>query len=177
MACQPADHLLIQHVGRQDEDQDAAVLQQGQRALVEQLFQTGAALAFIAQVAAGVPCEIAIGRVEPQEAEGLPRDHGVHQVTVDAVIDQQPGVGGPLLIELDGIGAGQLRPEGMGGFGDGNAFASAGITNAHGPIAGRERAEGSFEGGFVGRVVPVLGEIPSEPGEHECHGKSPVWRG
>lgn len=29
MACQPADHLLIQHVGRQDEDQDAAVLQQG----------------------------------------------------------------------------------------------------------------------------------------------------
>lgn len=95
MACQPADHLLIQHVGRQDEDQDAAVLQQGQRALVEELFQPGAALAFVAQVAAGVPCEIAIRRVEPQEAEGLPRDHGVHQVTVDAVIDQQPGVGGP----------------------------------------------------------------------------------
>src|SRR3546814_12746695 len=63
-------------VGRQGENQDAAVLQQRQHALVEELFQTGAALAFVAQVAAGVPCEIAIGRVEPQEAEGLPRSEG-----------------------------------------------------------------------------------------------------
>ena len=66
---------------------DAAVLQQGQSALVEQLFQAAAALAFVAQVAVGVSCEIAIRRVEPQKPESLARDHSVHQVTVNAAID------------------------------------------------------------------------------------------
>ena len=38
VACQPADQLRIEHVGGDDEDQHAAVLQQRQRTLIEQLF-------------------------------------------------------------------------------------------------------------------------------------------
>src|SRR3546814_20410550 len=62
-------------------------------------------------------------------------------------------------------------------FGDGNAFASAGIKNAHRAITGHEGVEGSFKCSFVGRVIAVFGKIPSEPREHEGHKKSPVWRG
>src|SRR3546814_17039408 len=45
VARQPSDQLGVEHVGRHDEDQHAAVLQQRQRTLIEQLFQPRTALA------------------------------------------------------------------------------------------------------------------------------------
>src|SRR3546814_9306752 len=47
VARQPSDQLGVEHVGRHDEDQHAAVLQQRQRTLIEQLFQPRTALALI----------------------------------------------------------------------------------------------------------------------------------
>src|SRR3546814_5938488 len=54
VARQPSDQLGVEHVGRHDEDQHATVLQQRQRALIEQLFQPRTALTLIADVAVHV---------------------------------------------------------------------------------------------------------------------------
>ena len=170
VARQPADQLRVEHVAGDDEDQHAAVLQQRQAALVEQLFEAGTALALIADVAVDVLGQVAIRRVEPEQPERLLGDHRVHQVRVQAVIDQAAGMACPLRVELDRERLGLLAPEGMGGFGDRHAFAGAGIEDAHRPVAGHQCVEGSFERGFVGRVVTVLGEIAGEPREHEGHG-------
>nr|UCK92136.1 hypothetical protein [Citrobacter freundii] len=89
---------------------------------------------------------------------------------MQAVIDQASGMACPLRVELDRECLGLVTPEGIGGFGDRHAFAGAGIKDAHRPVAGHQCVEGSFERGFVGRVVPVLGEIAGEPREHEGHG-------
>src|SRR3546814_174471 len=99
VARQPSDQLGVEHVGRHDEDQHAAVLQQRQRTLIEQLFQPRTALALIADVAVHVLAQVAIRRVQPQQPEGLARDQRVHQVTVDAAIDQLPCVAGTLRSE------------------------------------------------------------------------------
>ena len=69
VACQPSDQLSIEHVGRHDEDQYAAVLQQRQCTLVEQLFQPGATLALVADIAVGVLGQVALGRIQPQQAK------------------------------------------------------------------------------------------------------------
>jgi len=96
------------------------------------------------------------------------------------MIDEAAGMACPLRVELDGERLGLLAPEGMGGFGDSHAFAGAGIEDAHRPVAGHQCVEGSFERGFVGRVVTVLGEIAGEPREHAGHGSLLVggkeWR-
>ena len=68
---QPSDQLGVEHVAGDDEDQHTAVLQQRQTALIEQLFQPRPALALIADVAVGVFRQIAVGRIEPQQAERL----------------------------------------------------------------------------------------------------------
>ena len=89
---------------------------------------------------------------------------------MQAVIDQAAGMARPLGVEFDGERLGLFAPEGMRGFGDCHAFTGAGIEDAHRPVAGHQCVEGSFERGFVGRVVPIFGEIAGEPREHESHG-------
>ena len=167
---QPADQLLIEHVGRHDENQDAVVLQQRQRLLVEQLLQPCSAFAVVTHVAAGILGQVAIRRVEPQQAEALTRDQRVHQIAVDAAIDQLACVVGARLVVLHGECGDLLTPEGMGGLRDGHTFSGAGIEDADRPIAGHQCVERSFKRCFVGRVIAVLGEIPGDAGEHECHG-------
>ncbi len=66
VARQPADQLRVEHVAGDDEDQHAAVLQQRQRTLIEQLFEAGTALALIADVAVDVLGQVAIRWIQPQ---------------------------------------------------------------------------------------------------------------
>src|SRR3546814_3595401 len=80
----------------------------------------------------------------------------LHQVTVDAAIDQLPCVAGTLGVVLDGEGLDLLAPEGVGGFGDRHAFAGAGIEDGHGAGRRRQRGQGPLQRRFVG------GEVRSE---------------
>ncbi|MCY1303589.1 hypothetical protein D9M70_533030 [compost metagenome] len=170
MSREPADEFSIQDVMRHDEDQHAAVLQQRQRALIEQLFEPGTAFAVVAEVTVGILAQAAIGRVEPQQTERLARDQGIHQVAVDAPVNQAACMVGPFAFVLDGERLGLLAPEGVGDFGNGHAFAGTGIDDAHRPVTRRQCGECSFERGFVGRVVAALGEVSGESRKHEGHG-------
>ena len=169
MAGEPADEFGVEHVERNDEDQEAVVLQERQRLLVEELFEPGAALAFVALVAKGVSGEIAVGRIEPQKAEGLSADDRIHQVAVNAMIDESSGMTRALGVVFDGKRSGLFAPEGVRGFGDRHAFAGAGVDEIHWPVAGRERGERALQRRLVGRKIPGLGEILGQTGEHECH--------
>ena len=118
------------------------------------------------------------GGLSQSSPERLLGDHRVHQVRVQAVIDQAAGMACPLRVELDGERLGLLAPEGMGGFGDRHAFAGAGDRGCTwGPSLGISALRALSERGFVGRVVTVLGEIAGEPREHRGPWKSPWLAG
>ena len=94
----------------------------------------------IADVAVLRPCQGAIGRVEPQQPEGLARDQGVHQVAVDAAIDQLPCVAGTLGVVLDGEMPDLLTPEGVGGLAIATPSPAQGSRMHSGPSAGASAA-------------------------------------
>ncbi len=170
VAREPPDQFGIEHVAGHDEDEHAAVLQQGQGALVEELLQARSALALVADVAVGILGQIAVGRVEPEQAEGLAGDHRVHQVAVQAVVHQRTRVGRALAVVLDGIRGDLRAPEGVGRLGDRHAFAGAGIEDAHRTAVGREGGQHPRERRLVGGEVAGLDEIAREARKHECHG-------
>jgi hypothetical protein len=74
--------------------------------------------------------QIAVGRIQPQQAKGLARDDRIHQVGAEAMIDELPRMAGALGAVLDGEGRDPPTPEDVRGFGDRHAFAGAGIENA-----------------------------------------------
>ena len=169
MACQPTDEFGIQHVGRNDEHQYAVVLQQRQTALIEQLLQPWAALALVADVAIDTAGQVAIGRVEPQQSEGLPGDQRVHQVALQTTIDQLARMGCAFSVVFDGKRLYLLTPEDVGSFGDSYAFAGAGVENAQVTGGRRQCGKRSFQRGFVRREVAILDEIAREARKHKSH--------
>ena len=60
--------------------------------------------------------QVTVGRVEPEQAEGLAADHGVHQVAVQHAIQQCLAVFGTLLVILDCVGLNAVTPECMSSF-------------------------------------------------------------
>src|SRR5690606_3936217 len=98
--------------------------------LIEQLLEPRAALTLVSDVAVDPASQVAIGRVEEHEPEGLARDQRVHQVAVETSIDQCARVRRALRVVLDCIGLDLLAPEGVSGFCDRYAFAGAGIEDA-----------------------------------------------
>ncbi len=167
---QPAHELGVEHVERDDEYQHTVVLQQRDAALIEQLLQPRAALSLITDVAIDTTGQIAVGRIEKQQPEGLPGNQRVHQVAVQTTIDESARMGRALRVVLDGKRLHLLAPEGMSGFGDRHAFAGAGIEDAQGAGRRRQCGQDSFQRGFVRREVAVAYEIARKARKHESHG-------
>src|SRR3546814_20996805 len=86
----------------------------------------------------------------------------LHQVTVDAAIDQLPCVAGTLGGVLDGEGLDLLAPEGVGGFGTRHAFAGARIEDGHGGGSRRQYGQGPPQPRLVGGEVAAT-TTPTAP--------------
>jgi hypothetical protein len=167
--CDPAGELAVEAVGRQDQHEDAAVLQARIAALVEDLLQTLAAALRLAHALA-IRDQIAVRRVEPQQAELAAAEHAVLEVAVDAVIEQRLGVPGPLLVVLDAVGRAALGIEMMLRFGKCDALAATGIEDAQlADRIRRERLQHALRSVGVAGEVAVLDEVAREALEHQGH--------
>jgi len=109
------------------------------------------------------------GGFSHEQAEALPADQRVHQVAVEATIDQLPGVAGTLGVVLDGISRNLLAPEGVRSFGNRHAFAGAGIEDGERARGWRQCGQRPFQCGLIGREIAVFDEVARKAREHESH--------
>ncbi len=178
VVAQPTGQLIVQDVVRNNQDHDAAVLQQRQAALVERFLQTPAAAALVLRRTGVVRHQVAIRRVEPEQSERLPADHGVEKVTVQHSLKQASSMVGALAVVLDSEGLDLVAAEDVCCLSQGNPLTGAGITDPH-PArrGGSEGLQSAFEGDLIGREVAVACKVARQAREHEGHGASLSLRG
>jgi len=126
----PSRQFPVQAVAGDDQHQYAAEGEPGIGQAVEQLLQPGTALARVAGQRRLVCNQVAIGRVEPQQAELASADDAVLHVAVDAAVQDALGVPGPLLVVLHAEGLGPVGTQVVFALGQGHALAAAGIEDA-----------------------------------------------
>ncbi|RMM85669.1 hypothetical protein ALQ70_200005 [Pseudomonas savastanoi pv. glycinea] len=108
--------------------------------------------------------QIPVGRVEPEQSEGLSRDHGVHQVTLQHSVQQRFRVISALFVVLNRIRLGSVALQTVCDFSQSHAFSRARIKNPH-PSRGRRQQclQSAFQCQFVSRVVAIACKITGKP--------------
>ena len=156
MARDPCRKLFVERVMRHDQDHDAARLQQPVGALVKQLFQPSPALGLLVAGGGLVADQIAVRRVQPEQAEAAEADGGLLEIPVDDFVQQRLRMPGPVPVEFHAISLDVVGTQVVLAFRQRHPFPGARVDDAHRTLgAGLQQGQYPPRGVRVGRVVAV----------------------